>query len=96
VNRWFEAFGLPGIFFQFKKQVPATVEELLMIRGVGHKIALLTLQYAFNKIQVRDLVGISIFIFITHQAIFQGIPVDIHVQNWVKFLGMIDYSNVKN
>jgi len=56
------------IYFQFKNQVPATLEELLMIRGVGHKIALLTLQYAFNKIQVRDLVGISIFIFITHEA----------------------------
>jgi len=40
------------IYFQFKNKVPATLKELLMIRGVGHKIALLTLQYAFNKIQV--------------------------------------------
>ncbi len=46
------------IYFQFKNQVPATLEELLMIRGVGHKIALLTLQYAFNKIEVRDFVVI--------------------------------------
>jgi len=60
------------IYFQFKNQVLATLEELLMIRGVGHKIALLTLQYAFNKIEVRDLVCILIFIFITHPAIFPG------------------------
>jgi len=34
--------------------------------------------------------------FITHPVIFQGILLDIHVQNWVKFLGMIDYSSAKN
>jgi len=43
------------IYFQFKGQVPENVEELLIIKGVGHKIALLTLQYAFNKIEVRLL-----------------------------------------
>ena len=37
--------------------------------------------------------------FISHEynfsLIFQGILVDIHIQKWVQFLGMIDFSNAK-
>ena len=66
-----------------------------MIKGVGHKIALLTLQYALNKIELSLFTSLKYFVLLLTWVIFQGIPVDIHVQNWVKFLSMIDYSNAK-
>jgi len=40
------------IYFQFKGEVLVTAEELLMIEAVSQKIALLTLQYAFNKVEI--------------------------------------------
>jgi len=59
------------IYFQFKNQVLATVEEFLMIRGVGHKIALLTLQYAFNLIEVSLFTSLKYFVLLLTQ-VFSG------------------------
>jgi len=59
------------IYFQFKNQVPETVEELLMIRGVGHKIALLTLKYAFNKTKVSLLTSLKNSFLLLTQLIFK-------------------------
>jgi len=58
------------IYFQFKNQVPETVEELLMIRGVGHNIALLTLQFVFDEIEVSLLTSLN-YPFLTHPVIFR-------------------------
>jgi len=52
------------IYFQFKQKVPNTISDLQEIRGVGPKIAILTLMYGFGKKQeVSFLFSFCYFLF---------------------------------
>jgi len=66
---------------------------LQQIKGVGYKIALLALQYAFYKVDISvfDITVIAMNVF--SPVTKQGILVDLHVQNWAHFLGMIDIAS---
>jgi len=52
------------IYFQFNQMVPNNISDLRKIRGVGPKIAILTLMYGFGKKQEVSF-SFSFFFFIS-------------------------------